>query len=119
MVNPVTETTGVKKYLMAIIMVVVAIVQAVIAYATDGFAQDEIVQIAVIAAGAIAVWWVPNFPRWPWLKTGVGAIIIGLNLALQLIEGGITTEEWYMIGVAVLGAVGLIAAPKPITQRAE
>lgn len=115
-VSPGTETSVVRRYLMAIIMVVVAVVQAIIAYATDGFAHDEILQIVVIGAGAIAVWWVPNFPQWPWLKTGVGAIIIGLNLALQLIEGGITTEEWYMIGVAVLGALGLIAAPKPVTQ---
>lgn len=118
MVNTQPETSVVRRYLMAIIMVVTAVVQAVIAYATDGIAQDEWLQIAVIGAGAIAVWWVPNFPQWPWLKTGVGAIIVGLNVALQLIEGGITPEEWYMIGVAVVGALGLIAAPKPVTQVA-
>jgi uncharacterized membrane protein YccC len=114
-VNPTTESP-IRKYALSIIMVVVTVAQVVIGLTTDGIAQDEWLQIAASLAGAIAVYFVPNFPNWPWLKTIVGAIILGLSTAQQFIEGGITTEEWYMIGVAVLGALGLIALPKPITQ---
>lgn len=111
----VDQVGGLRRYGMAIIMVVVAGAQAVIAGATGGFATDEKLQIAVTIAGAVVVYIVPNVPQWPWAKTGVGAVIVGLNLAQQLLAGGITPEEWLMIGVAVLGALGLLVNPNVLS----
>lgn len=112
------EASPLKKYSLTIVMVIVTVAQVVIAVVTDGIATDEWLQIVASFAGAVAVYVVPNFPQWPWLKSIVGALIIGVSTTQQFITGGITSEEALMIGVAVLGALGLLTFPKPITQTA-
>ena len=105
----------VKTYAMSLIMVAVTVVQVIIGYTTDGIAQDEWLQIAVSFFTALIVYLVPNVPQYPWIKTAAGGALVLLNGLIQFVEGGVTTEEWYMLAVAVLGFFGLIAAPKTKT----
>jgi hypothetical protein len=71
----------------------------------------EGVAIAIAACTAALTWLVPLVPGAPWTKTAVGALLAGLQVAATVIVGGIGGDDWILIAAAVLGALGIAAAP--------
>ena len=71
----------------------------------------EGVAIAIAAATAALTWLVPLVPGAPWTKTAVGALLAGLQVAATVIDGGISGADGILIAAAVLGALGIAAAP--------
>jgi drug/metabolite transporter (DMT)-like permease len=88
---------------------------AVIAANTDGdVSVTEWVNVLIAVVGAALVYLVPNLPDGikAYAKTFVAAIVAGLTvLASALISGGIETNEWLQIGMAILGALGVFIVP--------
>jgi hypothetical protein len=78
----------------------------------------EGVAIAVAACTAALTWLVPLVPSAPWTKTAVGAALAGLQVAATVIDGGVSGTDWMLIAAAVLGALGIAAAPARSTITA-
>lgn len=72
---------------------------------------SEGVAIAIAACTAALTWLVPLVPAAPWTKTAVGALLAGLQVAATVIVGGVDGNDWLLISAAVLGTLGIAAAP--------
>jgi hypothetical protein len=78
----------------------------------------EWVNVAILAVGAAAVFTAPNVPGASHTKSVLAALTAGLTVLASAILGGVSTAEWYQIGAAVVGAIGVYAAPyKPTLNR--
>lgn len=71
----------------------------------------EWIAIAFAITQGAATYIVPLAAQYPWGKTAVGAILAGLEVAAVVIVGGLDTQEWFLIGFAVLSALGIAVAP--------
>jgi len=80
----------------------------------------EGVAIAIAACSAALTWLVPLVPSAPWTKTAIGAVLAGLQIAATVITGGIDANDLLLIAAAVIGALGIAAAPaiSPATHTA-
>lgn len=76
----------------------------------DAINPTEWVNFAIMMAGAVGVFVATDFPAgvWAYCKPIIAAVTAGLVVASSAIIGGITTPEWFQIGVAVLGALGVL-----------
>ena len=95
---------------------VVATIAVAIAAATAGDGQvdaSETANIILAGLGAIAVLGAGNLTAgvWRYTKTIVAGATAGAMAWQSALGDGITTAEWWQIGVAVLGAFGVLAAP--------
>lgn len=72
---------------------------------------SEGVAIAIAACTAVLTYLVPLFPSARWTKTAIGAVLAGLQVAATVIVGGVDPNDWLLIGAAVVGALGIAAAP--------
>jgi hypothetical protein len=72
---------------------------------------EEWVAVAIAAASAVGVYLVPLAPQYRWGKTAVAALLAALQVAATVILGGIDTNEWLLIVLAVGQALGVAAAP--------
>ena len=107
-------------YAKFVAQVVAAVLTAIVA-ATAGDGQidaSEAANVVLAGLGAVAVLGAGNLPSgiWAYTKTIVAAAT-AVTMAIQSAMGdGITTAEWWQIGVALLGALGVYAAPGPRVQ---
>lgn len=76
-----------------------------------GIVDVEWIAIAFAITQGVATYVVPLAAQYPWGKTAVGAILAGLEVAAVVIVGGLDTQEWFLIGFAVLSALGIAVAP--------
>jgi hypothetical protein len=81
-----------------------------------GPASVTALNIAILALGAISVLGAGNLPSgvWKYTKLYVSAATAGLVVLASFLTDGVTTTEWLQVGIAVLGALGVIAAPGPL-----
>ena len=83
---------------------------------TDGHVTPaEGIQIAISVATAAGVWLAPNLPRWPGVKTALAALLAALNLAVTLIDGGLTSAEVANLVIAGLAVLGVGVTPAQST----
>ena len=72
---------------------------------------SEGVAIAIAVCTAILTYLAPLAPGSPWVKTAVGAVLAGLQVATTVIVGGVDDNDWLLIAAAVLSALGITLAP--------
>ena len=100
-------------YAKAIAIVLATVLSGVIAALTgDGVVStQEWVNVALLAAGAAAVFTAPNVPGARYTKSVLAVLTAVLTLAVNLITGGLDVTEWLQLGMAALGALGVYAVP--------
>jgi len=100
-----------KKYAKGIVAALAAALVALSAAYTgnDRIDLTEWVNVAIAAVGAFQVWWVANVNGAPYVKAGIAATTAGLVALQSYIIGGVTFSDWIQIGIAVVGALGVIA----------
>lgn len=100
-------------YAKALAAVLATVVSGVIAALTGDGAVDTVewVNVAILAAGALAVFTAPNVPGARITKAVLAVITAVLTLAVNLIAGGLTITEWLQLGMAALAALGVYAVP--------
>lgn len=77
------------------------------------------VNLAILAAGAIAVYFARNTPSQPWSKTVVAVFTAGVTvLTSAWTDGTIGVDEWVQVAMALVAAlnVGLVANVPPGPQ---
>ena len=72
---------------------------------------DEGVAIAIAICTAALTYLVPLAPGARWIKTAVGAVLAGLQVAATVIVGGVDGNDGLLIAAAVAGALGITLAP--------
>jgi hypothetical protein len=72
---------------------------------------SEGVAIGIAACTALLTYLVPLAPGAPWVKTAVGAVLAGLQVAATVIVGGLDSNDLLLIAAAVVGALGIAVAP--------
>lgn len=77
---------------------------------------SEVVNIVLVALGAVAVLGAGNLPAgvWAHAKAIVAAATAVAVLLQSVITDGISAAEWFQLALAALGAVGVFAAPGPV-----
>lgn len=72
------------------------------------FSPVELTNIAIVAAGVIGVWYVPNTESGPVAKLVVSTLAAVLTLANSLLaDGSLSVEDWQQLAIAGLGAAGV------------
>lgn len=101
------------QYAKALAAVVATVMSGVIAALTGDavISPTEWINVAILAAGALAVFTAPNVPGATVTKAVLAVITAVLTLAVNLIVGGIDMTEWLQLGMAALGALGIYAVP--------
>lgn len=101
-----------QKFGKAAVAVLVAGLTVLSSAVSDGqFTAGEGVQIAIAAATAFSVWFVPNLPSSGGVKTGVAVVLAVLNAATAYIVGGLDTGEVVNLVLAGLGVLLIGVAP--------
>lgn len=89
-----------------------AVVFAVKAALTDGLSAPEVIGIIIAGGGAVIVWMAPDTTINDTVKSWAGALMAGLLITETAVIGGLTTDEIFDIGIAVLTAAGVIIDPR-------
>jgi hypothetical protein len=93
----------------------VLVVTATQAAISDGhLTQAEDFQIAIAVVTALAVYFVPNVPSWPWAKTVVGVLLSALEVAVTLVDNGISAADWTAVILGGLTAITVGVAPAAV-----
>jgi hypothetical protein len=72
----------------------------------------EGVAIAIAIVTAVATYLVPLAPNSAGIKTVIGALLAGLQVAATVIlDGALQSDDILLIGAAVLAALGIAVAP--------
>lgn len=100
------------KSIVAAFMLVVTAVQA--ALSDDRLTEAEGLQIAVAVCAAITIYIAPNLPKYPWIKTAVAVVSGALEVAVTLIDNGISASDWTAVILGGLTAVMVGAAPAQV-----
>lgn len=99
----------------SIAMLLATVVMAGIAgyreLSADGMTPSEWVTVVIALFTTITVWAAANVPSFARAKTFVAAVGLVLNLLVSVIVGGITGDEWLLLAVNFLGALGVAVAP--------
>src|SRR5690349_601238 len=100
-------------YAKAFAAIVATVISGVIAALSgDGVVDaQEWVNVALLAAGAAAVFAAPNVPGARYTKAVLAVLTAVLTLAVNLITGGLDLTEWLQLAIAALGALGVYAVP--------
>lgn len=98
-------------YAKAVMAVLTAIAAALLGFLTDGITPEEWVNVAIAGVGAAGILTAPNIPGFKYTKTILAVLTAGLMVLVGAIDGGLTLQEWFQIGVACLGAVGVWRVP--------
>ncbi len=77
----------------------------------------ELVNVAILAVGACAVFAAPNVPGARYVKAVLAVLSAVLVLLVNIIADGVTVSEWLQLGVAALGALGVYAVPNRAGDR--
>lgn len=100
-------------YAKAILAVVATILSALVAALSgdNSISDIELINVAIIAVGSLAVFAAPNVPGARYTKSVLAVLTAVLTLLVNLIVDGVTVSEWIQLGVAALGALGIYAVP--------
>ncbi len=96
---------------------IVAALYAVAVVAVPFFSGDhhvdpsEGIAIAIAVCTAILTYIAPLVPTARWVKSAVGAVLAGLQVAATAIVGGVDGNDWMLIAAAAIGALGIAIAP--------
>jgi hypothetical protein len=105
---------------MGLAAVVIAGVTAYRAVAgDDNVTPSEWIAVVIAVMGAVNVWASANVPAFSKAKTFVAALFVVAQLVQTAITGGITADEWMLIVIQFLGALGVAAAPAVSTLTAR
>jgi MFS family permease len=102
------------KYAKAIVGLLTAVIGVVVTALADNILDtSELVNIAIFILTSIGVWLVPNLPAKVGniLKLLIALLGAGLQALASALSDGITTQEWLLILLAILGAVGVGVIP--------
>ncbi|MEU7904098.1 hypothetical protein [Actinoplanes sp. NPDC049118] len=72
---------------------------------------SEAVAIGIAVCTALLTYIVPLVPSAPWVKTAIGAVLAGLQVATTIIVGGVDSNDALLIAFAVLSFLGIAVAP--------
>jgi hypothetical protein len=101
-------------YAKALLYIALAVVGVLVtALADETLSTAELINVAIIAAGAVTVYLVPNLPTGPGsvLKTLVAFTTAALVAVQSFLSGGITTTEWLQVAVAAFAGIGVYIIP--------
>lgn len=98
-----------KAYTKFIVQVIITVLTALAAVWAGGVTPVEWVNVAIVGAGALAVFTAPNVPGAEYTKGILAAITAGLVVLSSAITGGLAFVEIVQIIVAAAGAVGVFA----------
>lgn len=108
------------RYAKAYVAIVTAVVAALSTALVGGLTPDELVGIAVLAAGAVGVYLVPlgsaGVQRYSKLVIAVIAAAGQAAVPLLMNGGVIDTSGWLLIILATLGAVSVGITPNAPSQ---
>jgi hypothetical protein len=103
------------KYGKSLAMLIATLVMAGLATyraaAADGMTPSEWVTVVIALFTTVNVWATANIPQWSSAKTFVAALGLVLNLLVSAIVGGISSDEWMLLAIQFLGALGVVGAP--------
>lgn len=98
-------------YLRSVLQALVAVLAAVIPALTDApMDQAAVFNVIALAAGALMVWNSPATQDWAFAKTIASAVAAGAVVISSAVSDGMSVPEWIQVGVAVLGALGVLGA---------
>lgn len=103
-------------YAKAAAMVAATVASAIVAALTDQeITSIEWFNIAVAGIGAISVGIVPNLDAGvgKYAKAVVAVALAVVTLAADLVDGGMSTSEWWQLAIAAFGAVGVYGFSGP------
>jgi hypothetical protein len=100
-----------KSIAMGLAAVAMAGVTAYRAVAGDGVLPSEWVTVVIAVFGAVNVWAAVNVPAFSKAKTLVAALFVVLSVLQTSVTGGISGDEWLLLILQFLGALGVVAAP--------
>ncbi|MER7002196.1 hypothetical protein ABT297_03995 [Dactylosporangium sp. NPDC000555] len=105
-----------KRFLQRFGKAAAAVLVAALTIASSAVSDGHIdagegIQIAIAATTAFSVWFVPNLPSAPAVKTVVAVVLAVLNAATAYIVGGLDTGEIVNLVIAGLGVLLIGAAP--------
>lgn len=104
-----------KVYAQALVALLGAVVAAVAAAVTDGnFTSVEKIQVGIQATTVAVVWLAANVPTFTAAKAIGAGILAVLNLTVGLVTDGMQTADWWQLAVAIIAALGVLAAPKTV-----
>jgi len=110
------ERIPVRTYAKFAAQVVAAVLTALVpALMDDSVDTTEWINAVIVALGAVAVLGAGNLPAgvWSYTKTIVSAATAGAVFLQSAISDGMSSAEWMQLALAVLGALGVFAAPGP------
>jgi hypothetical protein len=107
-----------KSIVMGVGAVVMAGVTAYRAVSGDGVTPSEWVAVVLAVMAGINVWAATNVPAFSRAKTIVAAVFVIGNLLQTYITGGISGDEWILLLIQFLAAVGVATAPAVSTLTA-
>lgn len=103
------------KYAKAIVGLITAVISVVvIAFQDDVVTPVELANIGIAILTAFFVYILPNLPRrfWNWTKALVAVAGTVLQALIPFIANGeVTTEQWLLVLLAGLGALGVGIVP--------
>lgn len=67
--------------------------------------------IALAVGNNLLVLIIPNKASFKGAKTLINAALAGVAVAQVVIVGGVSADDWLLIGAAVIGALGVAVAP--------
>lgn len=79
--------------------------------ASDGVTMSEWIAVTLAVMGTINVWATANVPAFSKAKTLVAAVFLVGNLLQTYITGGISSNEWLLLVIQFIGALGVTVAP--------
>lgn len=107
-----------KSIMMAAAAIVIAGITAYRAVAGNGVTASEWVAVVLAVMGAANVWAAANVPAFVKAKTLVAALFVVGQVVQTSITGGISADEWLLLVLQFLGALGVAAAPSRSTGPA-
>ena len=111
---------NISHYAKAIMYIALAAVGVLVtALADDVITIPELVNVGIIAVGAIATYLVPNLPEGPgrYLKGIVAFVVAGLVALQSFLTDGVSTAEWLQIFVAAFAGIGVVVVPNEPALR--
>jgi hypothetical protein len=105
------------KYAAALLHIVIVVLGALSTSVDKGLNTVSVVQLAILALGAVSVYLLP-LVQWKYtgaLKLAASALSAGLTALVPfLIQGSISPSEWITV---ILGAIGVVAVALGIDAR--